>query len=74
MKKPNRYARIIESIFSSHYERGIEEFDFDREEFVATARKLKIKLPKNLGDIIYSFRYRAALPASVQAKAPTGKS
>src|SRR6266545_3119880 len=58
MKQQNRYAQIIESIFSSHYKRGIEEFEFDREEFEAIARKLKIKLPKNLGDIIYSFRYR----------------
>ena len=74
MKKPNRYAQIIESIFSSHYKRSLEEFEFDREEFETVARKLKIKLPKNLGDIIYSFRYRAALPESVQAKAPTGKS
>ncbi len=73
MKKSNRYAQIIESIFSSHHKRGAGEFEFDREEFVATARKLKIKLPKNLGDIIYSFRYRTALPASVQAKAPPGK-
>src|SRR6266511_2817117 len=74
MKQQNRYAQIIESIFSSHYKRGIEEFEFDREEFEAIARKLKIKLPKNLGDIIYSFRYRVALPDSVQAKAPAGKS
>lgn len=74
MKKPNRYAQIIESIFSSHYKRGIEEFEFDREEFESIARKLNIDLPKNLGDIIYSFRYRVALPDSVQAKAPKGKS
>ncbi len=74
MKKPNRYAQIIESIFSSHHKRGIDQFEFDREEFEAIARKLKIRLPKNLGDIIYSFRYRVALPDSVQAKAPAGKS
>jgi hypothetical protein len=74
MKKPNRYAQIIESIFSSHHKRGADQFEFDREEFEAIARKLKIRLPKNLGDIIYSFRYRVALPDSVQAKAPAGKS
>lgn len=27
---------------------------------------------KNLGDLLYSFRYRAALPAGITAKAPTG--
>lgn len=40
---------------------------------VRAARKLHIKLPKNLGDLIYSFRYRAALPASIRPKAPGGK-
>ncbi|MGH9855977.1 MAG: endonuclease, partial [Blastocatellia bacterium] len=64
MKKPNRYAQIIESIFSKHHKRGADQFEFDREEFEAIARKLKIRLPKNLGDIIYSFRYRVALPDS----------
>ncbi len=27
-------------------------------------------MPKNLGDVIYSFRYRAELPASIRKKAP----
>lgn len=34
---------------------------------------MKIELPKNLGDLIYTFRYRGALPAAVSAKAPKGK-
>jgi hypothetical protein len=29
-----------------------------------------MKLPKNLGDVIYSFRYRSDLPASILEKAP----
>ena len=37
------------------------------------AKKIGIKLPKNLGDVIYSFRYRAELPESVKAKAPSGR-
>jgi hypothetical protein len=35
---------------------------------------LAIKLPKNIGDVVYSFRYRAPLPDSVRVKAPAGKS
>lgn len=73
MKKPNRYTRIIEHIFFAHYEKGVQEFLFDREEFVQAAAELAIKLPKNLGDILYSFRYRVALPDSIQAKAPANK-
>jgi hypothetical protein len=35
---------------------------------------LKVDLPKNLGDLIYSFRYRANLPASILNTAPEGES
>lgn len=30
-------------------------------------------LPKNLGDVVYSFRYRTILPESVRAQAPEGQ-
>lgn len=38
-----------------------------------TAQELGVKLPKNLGDIVYSFRYRVNLPPEIQALAPEGK-
>ncbi len=72
MAKANRYSQIIESIFLKSYKKGITEIPFTRDEIVTTASKLKIQLPKNLGDILYSFRYRAALPASIIKKAPEG--
>lgn len=43
--------------------------DFAREEFETIARGLRIKLPKNLGDLVYSFRYRADLPERIKAAA-----
>ena len=52
---PNRYIQIIEQIFSQYYKEGATEVPFAREDFSNVARKLKIKLPKNLGDILYSF-------------------
>lgn len=73
MKTKNRYSKIIERIFFSHYENGVEKVPFERDEFEGHAKKLRIKLPKNLGDLIYSFRYRAPLPKSIQTKAPDGK-
>jgi hypothetical protein len=73
MGQPNRYARIIERIFLSRYKPGAAKVPFEREDIVSTAETLKIKLPKNLGDIIYSFRYRVALPEAVRARAPKGK-
>lgn len=73
MKKKNRYAAIIERIFKSGFKPGLTEVEFKREEMVSIARQLRINLPKNLGDLIYSFRYRSALPASIQAEAGAGK-
>lgn len=75
MTKPtNRYSKIIESVFVNHFKKGMSEFVFEREEIEAIASKLKIKLPKNLGDIIYTFRYRQDLPPSIRDTAAQGKS
>jgi hypothetical protein len=71
-KKPNRYSAIIGKIFKNHYKPGKTQFEFSRDEFVEIARSLKIALPKNLGDTIYSFRFRTALPAEIVATASKG--
>ena len=34
---------------------------------------MNVNLPKNLGDLIYSFRYRTDLPASILSTAPQGE-
>ncbi len=73
MKSKNRYVAIIERIFNSKFKPGITHLDFERDEIVTIARQLRLKLPKNLGDLIYSFRYRSALPKSIQAEAGAGK-
>jgi hypothetical protein len=65
----NRYAVIIERIFFSKYKKGLRVLPFEREEIEKQASELKVKLPKNLGDLIYSFRYRTALPERITALA-----
>ena len=72
-QRQGAYAKLIESIFLAHYEAGSEEIDFDRGELITSADKLGIKLPKNLGDVLYTFRYRKGLPEAVRARAPEGK-
>lgn len=73
MHKPlNRYAALIEQVFLNHYCEGFDAFDFEREELTATAKRLGIVLPKNLGDVLYSFRYRTSLPESVTRTAREG--
>jgi hypothetical protein len=73
-KQPdNRYSALIESIFGSRYKPGATDLPFPRDEITATAKRLRIKLPKNLGDVIYSIRYRMALPESIAKTQPPGK-
>ncbi len=64
--KKNRYDALIEQVFLNNYSEGATEVIFDREEFEMVARKLRIKLPKNLGDIVYSYRYRSELPEKIR--------
>lgn len=68
----NRYSKLIEHVFLNNYTDGATEVSFCREEIIDAATALSIKLPKNLGDVIYSFRYRATLPDSITEKAPEG--
>ncbi len=71
-KQPNRYSRLIEAIFSKYFHRGVSEIVFAREEIEKVAKELGILLPKNLGDILYTFRYRSNLPDSITTTAPDG--
>jgi len=68
----NRYSQIIEEIFSKYFREGAKEILFERTDLNRAAKKLRVKLPKNLGDVLYSFRYRAPLPDSILKKAPQG--
>ncbi len=72
IKKQNRYGAIIERVFDQHFKKGVKEFEFTREEFAEAAKALDIVLPKNLGDVIYSVRYRVELPDTIKAKAAAG--
>lgn len=72
-QRANRYQRIMERIFSRHFQPGAIEVPFEREELASTARELGIDVPLNLGDIPYSFRYRQTLPDSIRATAPAGQ-
>jgi hypothetical protein len=71
--RPSRYEKIIERIFLTRFKEGDQQVPFDREDIVATAAALRIRLPKNLGDLIYSFRFRSLFPESIASKAPQGK-
>jgi hypothetical protein len=54
-KNTNRYSRLIEEIFFKYYQPGDTEVPFERKDIETAAAKLEIVIPKNLGDVIYSF-------------------
>lgn len=71
-KAPNRYGALIEKIFFDRYAEGGTELEFARTDIEDAAEVLDIKLPKNLGDVLYSFRFRASLPERIVATQPEG--
>jgi hypothetical protein len=71
-KTLNRYSLLIEEIFMQFYQPGKTKVPFKRTDIESAAVKLGIDLPKNLGDVIYSFRYRTELPETITSKAPAG--
>ncbi|AFY94201.1 hypothetical protein [Chamaesiphon minutus] len=71
-REPNRYETIILRLFENHYTQGLTEFEFTRDEIESISKILNIKLPKNIGDVIYTFRYRSKLPEKIQDTANPG--
>ena len=71
-KNANRYERLIADVFLRNHEPGRDTVEFDRDELSTVAAELGVRLPKNLGDVVYSFRYRTPLPEVVRACAPSG--
>lgn len=73
----NRYLALIEHIFFDKkfgaYKAGKSAIPFEREDLERAADELGIKLPKNLGDVIYAIRYRVAMPTRILATQPEGK-
>ena len=67
--KTGAYSRVIEAIFKLRYTEGAMKVAFDRDDIRKAAKKFGIS---NIGDIVYSFRYRAQWPDSIRKKAPEG--
>ena len=69
----NRYKVLIESIFFDHWSDGVTEFEWSRVELGKKAEQLQIKVPDNIGDVLYSFRYRTAFPSAIIDTQPKGR-
>lgn len=65
----SRYSDILEKVFEMKFTKGMKKIPFERTDLDIATDKLKIDRIKNLGDIVYSVRYREELPDSIQKKA-----
>jgi hypothetical protein len=73
----NRYLALVERIFFGPafggYQPGKTVLEFEREDIERAAAELAIKLPKNLGDVVYAIRYRMRMPTSILDTQEDGK-
>ena len=67
------YNSIIERVFLDRYRPGDIEVEFVREDLVNAATDLGVPVPRNLGDVLYTFRYRRPLPDTILETAPNGQ-
>ena len=68
-----RYDQIIEHIFDSRYRGRGEAIAFTRDDIEGACEQIGVRRPKNLGDVVYTFRYRKSLPESITKTQPVGK-
>jgi hypothetical protein len=70
----DRYRALIAHIFFDSkfgdYKPTKTRIPFEREDMERAAKELGIKLPKNLGDVIYAVRYRVTMPERILATQP----
>lgn len=71
-KQPNRYESLIADVFTSKFKKGSDEVPFSKTELEDAAKRLKVILPKNVPDVLYSFRYRNELPLPIRKTAKAG--
>ena len=81
-RKGEDYKNIILDVFKRHYKPGLTRFTFTRTELVTAAEKAGVKLnrdddeestTKNIGDVVYTFRFRRQFPKEILATASSGK-
>lgn len=72
-KTQSRYHQLIEKIFFDGYTKGATEIPFERKALKSAAKALRIVLPDNLGDVIYSIRFRTPMPDKVLATQTKGR-
>lgn len=70
---PSRYELLLRGVFEQHYKVGDEHVAWEREALNDAADALGVNRVKNLGDLVYTYRFRRDMPEAINATAPVGK-
>jgi hypothetical protein len=71
-QKEARYDTVVSELFRRHYKSKSKSFDFERTELLEIIHALKLVSIKNLGDILYTYRFRREFPSSIRETASPG--
>jgi hypothetical protein len=78
--KKTLYADVINAVFSKHFKSGATRLPFTRDALLHAMSAMGLEITgeekaiaKNIGDIIYSFRFRRDFPDEILKTAPKGK-
>jgi len=77
--KKEDYKKIITEVFLRHYSPGKTRFTFTRSELLAAAARAGVQIldaedeesmTKNIGDVVYTYRFRREFPKEIRETAP----
>lgn len=71
-KEDTKYHAIIGKLFFDRYGGGMAEFEFKRADIGEAATSLGFAPPKNLGDVVHSYRHRRKFPKRILETQPEG--
>ena len=71
-QKEARYDAVVSELFRRHYKPNSKSFDFERSELLEIVQALKLDSIKNLGDILYTYRFRREFPDSIKETSTAG--
>jgi hypothetical protein len=80
-KKAGVYHQIISEVFQRNRKNNATRFEFSRSDLLTVAKQFGIvevegdekTIAKNLGDIVYTYRFRKDFPPTILQAAPKGK-
>lgn len=67
---PAAYDQVIEWVFFRTRPDETYDFAFSRDDLERAHNELGVPRPKNLGDVVYTYRFRKALPDSIRSLLP----